>query len=126
MVAIFIVVIGGVVKIAQGETTYLASGFQGSNLNPSGIAFAFYNAMWAYDGWNNLNYVTEELINPYKNLPLAIIYGIPIVTVCYVLVNISYLTVMSPSEILASEAVAVVSKNYFFLFLLKEQSIDSY
>lgn len=63
--------------------------------------------MWAYDGWNNLNYVTEELINPYRNLPLAIIYGIPIVTFCYVLVNISYLTVMSPEEILDSSAVAV-------------------
>lgn len=65
--------------------------------------------MWAYDGWNNLNYVTEELINPYRNLPLAIIYGIPIVTLCYVLVNISYLTVMSPIDILTSDAVAVVS-----------------
>lgn len=94
--------------------------------------------MWAYDGWNNLNYVTEELINPYRyvvsgfslvcvcvcvdketniymarnkqtnrNLPLAITYGIPIVTLCYVLVNISYLTVMSPEEILTSDAVAV-------------------
>lgn len=44
-----------------------------------------------------------------RNLPLAIIYGIPIVTLCYVLVNVSYLTVMSPIEILNSDAVAVVS-----------------
>lgn len=42
---------------------------------------------------------------------MAIIYGIPIVTLCYVLVNISYLTVMSPIEILTSDAVAVVSVN---------------
>lgn len=44
-----------------------------------------------------------------RNLPLAIIYGIPVVTFCYVLVNISYLTVMSPEEILNSDAVAMVS-----------------
>ena len=46
-----------------------------------------------------------------RNLPLAIIYGIPVVTLCYVLVNISYLTVMSPTEILTSDAVAVVSNH---------------
>ena len=28
------------------------------------IATAFYSGLWAYDGWNNLNYVTEEIINP--------------------------------------------------------------
>lgn len=53
-----------------------------------------------------------KLLCPFsnRNLPLAIIYGIPIVTLCYVLVNISYLTVMSPTEILQSDAVAVVSE----------------
>lgn len=28
------------------------------------IAFAFYGGLWAYDGWNSLNSVTEELKNP--------------------------------------------------------------
>ena len=76
------------------------------------FAIAFYSGLWAYDGWNNLNYVTEEIINPKKNLPLSIVIAIPMVTVCYLLVNISYLTVMSPSEMVISEAVAVVSNYY--------------
>ena len=63
----------------------------------------------AYDGWNNLNYVTEEIVNPKRNLPLSIIIAIPMVTICYLLVNVSYLAVMSPSEMMISEAVAVVS-----------------
>ena len=75
------------------------------------IAIAFYSGLWAYDGWNNLNYVTEEIINPKRNLPLSIIIAIPMVTLCYLLVNVSYLTVMSPSEMAISDAVAVTFGN---------------
>ena len=45
------------------------------------------------------------------NLPLSIGIAIPMVTIIYVLVNISYLTVMSPSEMLVSDAVAVTFGN---------------
>ena len=89
------------------------------------IATAFYSGLWAYDGWNNLNYVTEEIINPSRNLPLSVIIGIPLVTVCYLLVNISYLLVMSPAEMMISDAVAVVSTfqlatcNSRFKFILR-------
>ncbi|XP_053213820.1 b(0,+)-type amino acid transporter 1-like [Panonychus citri] len=107
LIAIIIIVIGGLIVIFNGETQYITKGFEGSHFSFSDIATAFYSGLWAYDGWNNLNYITEELINPYRNLPLAIIYGIPMVTLCYVMVNVSYMTVMSTNEILSSKAVAV-------------------
>ncbi|XP_034528431.1 B(0,+)-type amino acid transporter 1 isoform X5 [Ailuropoda melanoleuca] len=56
---------------------------------------------------NQLNYITEELRNPFRNLPLAIIIGIPLVTGCYILMNVAYFTVMTPTELLQSQAVAV-------------------
>ncbi|CAB1326536.1 unnamed protein product [Coregonus sp. 'balchen'] len=62
---------------------------------------------FAYGGWNFLNYVTEELVDPYKNLPRAIFISIPLVTFVYVFANIAYVTAMSPQELLASNAVAV-------------------
>ncbi|KAG0724055.1 b(0,+)-type amino acid transporter 1 [Chionoecetes opilio] len=107
LLAILIIVVGGIVKLAQGNTAHLSRGFEGSTTNPGNIATAFYSGLWAYDGWNNLNYVTEELKKPYTNLPRAIIIGLPLVTVCYLLVNVSYLAVMSIDELLASETVAV-------------------
>lgn len=44
----------------------------------------------------------------FRNLPLAILIGIPLVTVCYVLVNVAYFTVMTTTDLLLSPAVAVV------------------
>ena len=43
-----------------------------------------------------------------RDLPLSILIGIPLVTGCYVLVNIAYLAVLTPAEIKVSTAVAVV------------------
>lgn len=46
----------------------------------------------------------------FRNLPCAIFISIPVVTFVYVFANVAYITAMSPQELLASNAVAVVSK----------------
>ncbi|XP_033478443.2 b(0,+)-type amino acid transporter 1 isoform X1 [Epinephelus lanceolatus] len=104
---ILIMVVAGMVMLAQGKTETLSDAFDGTSTSIGAIGLAFYNGLWAYDGWNQLNFITEELKDPYKNLPLAILIGIPLVSVCYVMVNISYFTVMTTSELLVSPAVAV-------------------
>ncbi|XP_076250633.1 L-type amino acid transporter sobremesa isoform X1 [Rhynchophorus ferrugineus] len=111
LVAVLIVILGGVYKIFDGNTQHLKQPFANTQYSIGNIATAFYTGLWAYDGWNNLNYVTEEIKNPSKNLPRSIIIGIPLVTICYALINVSYLTVMSPMEMMTSEAVAVVFGN---------------
>ncbi|CAF1388436.1 unnamed protein product [Rotaria sordida] len=78
---------------------------------PLGIALAFYSGLWAYDGWNCLNAVTEELKNPKRNLWLAIILALPSIIVIYLLTNISYFTVMDKATLLSSDAVAVTWGN---------------
>ena len=39
----------------------------------SAIGLGLYQGLWAYDGWNQLNYVSEELKNPGKNLPRSLL-----------------------------------------------------
>ncbi|KAJ8041411.1 b(0,+)-type amino acid transporter 1 [Holothuria leucospilota] len=113
LIALVIIIVTGFVKLGQGNTEYLDPkvSFQGSSSNVFAYGIAFYQGLWAYDGWNQLNFITEELINPYRNLPLGIIIGIPLVTIVYLLTNIAYFAVMSPDEMLTSSAVAVTFAN---------------
>lgn len=59
--------------------------------------------------------MTEELREPYKNLPRAIYISLPLVTAIYVLANMAYLAVLSKPEMLASNAIAVVRSWHSFL-----------
>ena len=76
------------------------------NSNPPNIALAFYSGLFSYAGWNYLNFMTEELKNPYKNLPRAIYISLPTVTTIYVLANVAYFAVLTPKELEDSTTVA--------------------
>lgn len=114
LVAVFMIIVTGIVRLAQGNTESLEDAFNGTTTSISDIGYAFYGGLWAYDGWNNLNFVMEELKNPIRDLPLAIMTGIPFITLCYVMVNIAYLTVMSSAAIAKSSAVAVTLANQLY------------
>ena len=93
----------------MGHTENLQDTMANTKWNVGNIAVAFYTGVFSYAGWNYLNFVTEELKEPEKNLPRAIVISLPLVTIIYLLANFAYFTVLTPSEILASDAVAVVS-----------------
>jgi len=63
------------------------------------IAFASIATLWAYEGWTNLNTVTEEIKNPKKNLPLSLIIAIGGIMVLYTLFNYSIYRVIPVNEI---------------------------
>ncbi|XP_049561387.1 large neutral amino acids transporter small subunit 2 isoform X2 [Orcinus orca] len=110
LLALGLIIVMGVVQICKGQYFWLEpknafENFQEPDIGL--IALAFLQGSFAYGGWNFLNYVTEELVDPYKNLPRAIFISIPLVTFVYVFANVAYVTAMSPQELLASNAVAV-------------------
>ncbi|XP_046297671.1 b(0,+)-type amino acid transporter 1-like [Marmota monax] len=107
--SLLVIVVGGVVVLVQGHarTEFLLFAFHNTTQQAGRIGMAFYQGLWSFEGWNSINYMLEELKNPQQNLVCALMIAIPLVTSLYVLVNISYLLVLSSSEILSSDAVAV-------------------
>nr|XP_026696296.1 b(0,+)-type amino acid transporter 1-like [Ciona intestinalis] len=112
-VAMSVIVVGGMVRLCLGDEVglnNLNNAFRQEDMAGIGfsqIGLALYQGLWSYEGWNNLNYITEEVKNPKRNLPLAIGISLPLVTSFYILVNISYFAVLTPTEMLASDAVAI-------------------
>nr|XP_039264454.1 b(0,+)-type amino acid transporter 1-like [Styela clava] len=73
----------------------------------SAISLAIYQGLWAYDGFEVVTIVTEEVKNPSRSLPIITIIAVPVVTLLYMIVNVAYFSVLTPSEMLSSHAVAV-------------------
>ncbi|KAI5694081.1 hypothetical protein M8J75_010383 [Diaphorina citri] len=96
----------------RGETKYFT--FENSTTDVTSIALSFYSGLFAYNGWNYLNFIIEELKDPIVNLPRAIYISCTLVTVVYVLTNVAFYTTLSPAEVLNSEAVAVTFANRIF------------
>jgi basic amino acid/polyamine antiporter, APA family len=65
----------------------------------AGFAAAMLGALWAYDGWNNVSYMAGEVKHPERNLPLALIASMLIIITLYVIVNVSYYYVMTPTDV---------------------------
>lgn len=65
----------------------------------SGFFLALIAVTWAFDGWNNINFVTGEIKKPQKTLPWALISGTVGITVLYFLINIVYLRALPLNEI---------------------------
>ena len=82
----------------------------------AGFAAAMLGALWAYNGWNEMTFVSGEVQNPQRNIPLALIGGMAIVGALYIFINITYFYVLTPTEITsvpATSSVAAVAARRF-------------
>ena len=79
-----------------------------------GFGAAMVAVFWAFDGWNNVNFVAGEIKNPARNLPLALILGTATVGLIYVFVNIVYLKALPISEMVGVVTIADSASSVLF------------
>ena len=112
ILGIVVVCFGGGGAVGGGWSNF-ASTFTGAKGGIAGFMAALVAALWAYDGWNDLNMVAGEVKRPERNIPIALIAGVATVGVLYVLVNAAVQYVLPADAIAASprpasDAVALV------------------
>ncbi|XP_046750516.1 Y+L amino acid transporter 2 isoform X1 [Diprion similis] len=112
LLALFIIIVTGFWQLCNGKTEYFT--FEDTKMEVTSIAQSFYQGLFAYNGWNYLNFIIEELKDPVKNLPRAIGISCALVTIVYVFANVAFYTTLSPDEVLGSGAVAVTYANRLF------------
>jgi APA family basic amino acid/polyamine antiporter len=112
ILGIVVVCFGGG-RAVGGGWSHFSGIYLGAKGGIAGFMAALVAALWAYDGWNDLNMVAGEVKEPERNIPIALIAGVAIVGVLYVLVNAAVQYVLpvdaiAASQRPASDAVALV------------------
>ncbi|GAB0134420.1 hypothetical protein EsDP_00002794 [Epichloe bromicola] len=112
---LFVTVVGIVVAVTgytfkgEKDVAWKAKDwFNDTSTDLSNWAVALYGGLWAYDGWDNTNYVVGEFRNPSRDLPRVIHSAMPLVIVSYVLANVAYFLVLPVEEVNSSNTVAVM------------------
>src|SRR5690606_17390660 len=64
----------------------------------AGVVSAMVGSLFFSDAWNNVTFIAGEMKNPSRNIGLSLFFGVLIVTVIYVLMNLMYLATLSMEE----------------------------
>lgn len=78
------------------------------------FAGALVPVLFAYGGWQQTNFVAEEMVDASRNLPRALLWGVGIVLVVYLLANVVYLKVLGVGGLADSTAPAADTMQVIF------------
>ncbi|MDG3006573.1 APC family permease [Paludisphaera mucosa] len=69
----------------------------------TGIMAAMVGVLWAYDGWMNVTPLAEEIREPEKNIPRAMVFGMSALVAIYLAMTLAYHYVLPMAEIAAAD-----------------------
>ncbi len=72
----------------------------------SALGVGLIAVFWAYDGWVYITWVSGEVKNPRRNVPLAMVVGLLVVAVIYIAMNLTYVYALPLNEIAKHETIA--------------------
>ena len=105
LIPLFLLMIFGLLK-GSGENPVF-SPMLADGLNPFLVLGQLMVAvLFAFEGWTNVGAIAGEMKNPGRDLPIAIIGGVSIITAIYFVINLAYLWVLPASEMASLDAPA--------------------
>jgi len=78
----------------------------GSSQTVLSVGAALVPVLFAFGGWQQTNFIAEELVEPQRNLPRALVAGVSLVVVVYLLANLAYLRTLGVTGLAGSSAPA--------------------
>jgi APA family basic amino acid/polyamine antiporter len=97
----------------KGDFTHLSQHIPSAG-GVAGFFAAMVSALWAYDGWNNVSMASSEIRDPGRNLPRSLILGTLVVIATYLLINVAYFYVLTPSQVAGSNRLAANMMGYLY------------
>jgi APA family basic amino acid/polyamine antiporter len=99
---VLIAAIAALAFTARGNWAHFGQHYAGATGGITGFAAAVAAALWAYDGWSDLNMVAEEVRNPERNIPIALVGGLLVIGALYMLVNAAVQYALPPAFVAQS------------------------
>jgi APA family basic amino acid/polyamine antiporter len=110
LAAIVAIVIAGFALVGKTGTLNISADVQPEMLSvpvfPSGFLLAMVAGLFAYGGWHMVTYTAGETVMPTRTIPLALLAGVGIVTVCYIALNLVYLAILPLDAVRSSTRIA--------------------
>lgn len=95
---IFFIILGWVFADTSLPQFHAGGSFKSEIFSP-GFAISIYFVLYAYSGWNAVAYFAGEIKNPEKNITRSILTGTILVTILYILLNLSFMLILPFREI---------------------------
>jgi APA family basic amino acid/polyamine antiporter len=105
-VAMVLAIVGACFGYHSGSWHNFAGEVTNAKGGIAGFMAALVAALWAYDGWNDLNMVAGEVKRPEKTIPLALIAGVAVVGLLYMMTNAAVQYVLPASAVAVSQHAA--------------------
>ncbi len=98
------IIVAGVFFFSSESNCNFFNGSSPEPVSPKTVGAGILAALWAYSGWQYLPMAAGEIRNPSRNIPIALILGLGLVIIIYLLINIAYFCALPLNEIYSSNS----------------------
>lgn len=106
--ALVMIIITGIVSMAKGERKAFKKPFHYEEFHPGKLGAVMINVLWSHEGWNGPGAIVGEMINPTRDLPLAIGGGVLTVMLLYTFTICAYIDVLGYNTVSSVRTVAIL------------------